>query len=71
MHYAPLLINMHMHGVVKEVNIGEMERGAALIRSRENRDWVENQLLFVDDNILVPDSEEELSRPFREFERIC
>ena len=45
-----------MDGVVREVNARVLGRGLKLVDGNDN-EWEMNQLLFVDDTVVVADSE--------------
>ena len=67
---SPLLINVYMDGVVREVNVRVLGKGLKLLSVNGNRFEI-NQLLFADDTALVAEAEENLSRLVSEFGRIC
>ena len=60
-----------MHMDIWELKARMMERGAALRKSGEDREWRVNQLLFEDDKVLVADSGEKLSNLVLEVGRVC
>ena len=67
---SPWLFNVHMDGVIREVNVRVLGKGLELLSA--NGGWFEiNQLLFADDTPLVADSEEKLGRLVNEFGRVC
>ena len=67
---SPLLFNVYMDGVVREVNVRVLLKRLELLSV--NSGWFEiNQLLFADDTALVVDSEEKLCRLVSEFGRVC
>ena len=63
------LFNVYMDGVVREVNIGVLEKRLKLLSANGGRFEI-NQLLFADDAALVADSEEKLCRLVYEFGRV-
>ena len=58
---SPWLFNVHMDGVVREVNVRVLEKGLELLCANGGSFEI-NQLLFADDTALVADSEEKLCR---------
>ena len=54
---SPWLFNVHMNGVVREVNVRVFGKGLELLRTNGGRFEI-NQPLFADDTALVADSEE-------------
>ena len=54
---SPWLFNVHMDGVVREVNVRVLEKGSELLSANGSRFEI-NRLLFADDTALVADSEE-------------
>ena len=56
---SPLLFNVFMDGVVREVNVRVRGKGLELLSANGGRFEI-NQLLFADDTALVSDSEEKL-----------
>ena len=67
---TPWLFNVHMDGVVREVNVRVLGKGLELLSANGSRFEI-NQLLFTDDTALVADSEEKLYRLVSEFGRVC
>ena len=67
---SPLLFNLYMSGVVREVNVRVLGKGLELLSANGGRFEI-NQLLFADDTALVADSEEKLCRLVSEFCRVC
>ena len=63
------LFNVHMHEVVREVNVKVLEKWLELLSANGGRFEI-NQLLFADDTALVADSEK-LCRLVSEFGRVC
>ena len=53
---SPWLFNLYIDGVVREVNARVLGRGLKLVNGNDN-EWELNQLLFVDDTVVVADSE--------------
>ena len=53
----PWLFNLFTDGVMWEVKVRVMGRGIALIWSEEDQVWDVSYLLFMDDTVLVADSE--------------
>ena len=51
----PWLFNLYTDGVPREVNARVLGRGLKLVDG--NDEWELNQLLFVDDTVVVADSE--------------
>ena len=68
----PWLINIYiyMDGLVREVNVGVLEKGLELLSANGGRFEI-NQLLFANDTALVADSEEKLCRQVSEFSSVC
>ena len=66
---SPWLFNVHMYGVVREVNVRVLGKGLELLSASGCRFEI-NQLLFADDTALVADSEK-LCRLVSEFGRVC
>ena len=64
------LFNVHMAGVVREVNDMVLGKGLQLLSANGDRFEI-NQLLFADDTALAADSEEKLCRLVSEFGRVC
>ena len=58
---SPLLFNVYMDGVVREVNVRALGKGLELLSANGGRFEI-NQLLFADDAALVADSEDTLGR---------
>ena len=58
---SPWLFNLHMDGVVREVNVRVLGKGLELLSANGGRCEI-NQLLFADDTALVADSEDKLCR---------
>ena len=67
---SPLLLNVDMDGVVREVNVRELGKVLELRCANSGRFEI-NQLLFADDTSLVADSEEKFCRLVRKFGRVC
>ena len=67
---SPLLFNVYMDGVVREVNVRVLGKGLELLSANGGRFEI-NQLLFSDDTALVADSEDKLCRLVSEFGRVC
>ena len=65
---SPWLFNVHMDGVVREVNVRVFGKGLEMLSVNSSRFEI-NQLLFADDIALVADSEEKLCRLVSEFGR--
>ena len=63
-------LNVHMDGVVREVNVRMLGKGLELLSVNGGRFEI-NQLLFADDAALVADSEEKLCRLVNGFGRVC
>ena len=63
---SPLLFNLYVDGVVREVNARVLEKGLELLSANDGRFEI-NQLLFPDDTALVADSEQKLCRLVTEF----
>ena len=53
---SPWLFNVHMDGVVREVNVRVLGKRLELLSANDSRFEI-NQLLFADDTALVSDSE--------------
>ena len=66
---SPWLFNVYVDGVVLEVNDRVLGKGLELLSVNGGRFEI-NQLLFADDTVLVPDSEEKLCRQVSEFGRV-
>ena len=66
---SPWLFNVYMDGVVQEVNVRVLRKRLELLSTNGGRFEI-NQLLFADDTVLVPDSEEKLCRLVSEFGRV-
>ena len=66
----PLLFNVYMDGVVREVNVRVLGKGLEVLSANSGRFEI-NQLLFADDSALVAASEEKLCRLVSEFGRVC
>ena len=64
------LFNLYIDGVVREVNALVLGRGLKLVYGHDN-EWKLNQLLFVDDTVVVVDSERKLCQLVTEFGRVC
>ena len=64
------LFNLYIDGVVREVNARVFGRGLKLVDGNDNG-WGPNQLLFVDDTVVVADSERKLCQLVTEFGRVC
>ena len=69
---SPWLFNVHMDGVVREMNvIWMLGKGLELLVAGANGGRFEiNQLLFADDTALLADSTEKLCRLVSEFGRV-
>ena len=67
---SPLLFNVYMDGVVREVNVRVLGKVSELLSVNGGRLEI-NQLLYADDTALVADSEEKLCRLVSEFGRVC
>ena len=67
---SPWLFNLYIDGVVREVNVRVLGRGLKLVDGNEN-EWELNQLLFVDDTVVVADSERKLCQLVTEFGSVC
>ena len=67
---SPLLFNVYMDGVVREVNVRVLGKGLELLSANGGRFDI-NQLLFADDTAQVADSEEKLCRLVSEYGRGC
>ena len=67
---SPWLFNVHINGVVREVNVRVLGKGLLLLCSNGGRFEI-NQLLFADHTALVADSEEKLCRLVSKFGRVC
>ena len=59
----------YIDGVVREVNARALGRGLKLVDGNDN-EWELNQLLFVDDTVVVADSERKLCQLVTEFGRV-
>ena len=66
----PWLFNLHIDGVVREVNTRVLGRGLKLVDGNSNG-WELNQLLFADDSVVMADSERKLCQLVTEFGRVC
>ena len=66
----PWLFNLYIGGVVREVDARVLGRGLKLVDGNDNG-WDLNQLLFVDDTVVVADSERKLCQLVTEFGRVC
>ena len=64
------LFNLHIDGVVREINARVRGRGLKLVDGNDNG-WELNQLLFADDTVVVTDSERKLCQLAAEFETVC
>ena len=64
------LFSLYIDGVVREVNARALGRGLKLVDGNDN-EWELNQLLFVDDTVVVADSERKLCQLVTEFGRAC
>ena len=64
------LFNLYIDGVVREVNAQVLSRGLKLV-DRNDNGWELNQLLFVDDTVVMADSERKLCQLVSEFGRVC
>ena len=67
---SPWLFNLYIDEAVREVNARVLGRGLKLVGGND-REWELNQLLFVDDTVVVADSERKLCQLVTEFERVC
>ena len=65
---SPWLFNVYMDGVVREVNVSELEKGLELLSANGGRFEI-NQLLFADDAALVAHLEK-LCRLVSEFGKV-
>ena len=63
------LFTIFMDGVVKEMGLKAMVRGAASRMSRMKFLWEVNQLFFTDSKVLGVDSQETLNRLVSEFDK--
>ena len=66
----PWLFSLYIDGVVREVNALVLGKGLKLVDGNDN-EWELNQLLFVDDTVVVTDSEKKLCQLVTEFGRVC
>ena len=66
---SPWLFNLYTDGVVREVNARVLVRGLKLV-DRNDSEWELNELLFVDDTVVVADSERKLCQLVTEFGRV-
>ena len=66
----PWLFNLYINGVVREVNARVLGRRLKLVDGNDNR-WELDQLLFVDDDVVVADSERKLCQFVIEFGTVC
>ena len=67
---SPWLFNLYIDGVVREVNARVLGKGLKLVDGNAN-EWELNQLLFVDDTVVVADSEKKLCQLVTEFGSVC
>ena len=67
---SPWLFNMHMDGVVREVNERVLGRGVESL-GQDGNVWRVNQLLYADDTVLVRNSIENLQQLLNEFDNVC
>ena len=67
--FSPLLFNVYIYGVVREVKVSVLVKGLELLSANSVRFEI-IQLLFADDTALVADSEEKLCRVVSEFGRV-
>ena len=67
---SPWLFNLYVDGVVREVNDQVLGRGLKLVDGNDNGCEL-IQLLFVDDTVVVADSERKLCQLVTEFGRVC
>ncbi len=67
---SPLLFNVYMDGVVREVNARMLGTGLSLVNN-DGREWNLSQMLFADDTAFVDDSEGRLRQLAEEFDRMC
>ena len=67
---SPWLFNLYIDGVVREVNARVLSKGLQLVDGNDN-EWELNQMLFVDDTVVVADSERKLCQLVTEFGRVC
>ena len=64
---SPWLFNLYIDGVVREINACVLGRTLNLVDGSHN-EWELNQLLFVDDTVVVANSERKLCQLVIEFE---
>ena len=64
---SPWLFNLYINGVVREVNAQVLGRGLKLADGNDN-EWELNQLLFVDNTVVVAESERKLCQLVRIWE---
>ena len=67
---SPWLFNLHIDGVVREVNVQVLGRGLKLVDENDN-EWELNQLLYADDTVVVANSERKLCQLVTGFGRVC
>ena len=67
---SPWLFNLYIDGVVREVNARVLGRRLKLVNGNDN-EWDLNQFLFVDDTLVMADSERKLCQLVTEFGRVC
>ena len=67
---SPWLFNLYIDGVVREINACVLGRTLKLVDGSHN-EWELNQLLFVDDTVVVANSERKLCQLVTEFGRMC
>ena len=66
----PWLFNLYIDGVVREVNTRVLGAGLTPLDGNDN-EWELNQLLFVDDTVVVADSERKLCQLATEIGKVC
>ena len=67
---SPWLFNLYIDRVVRETNTRVLGRGLKLVDGNDNG-WELNQLLFVDNTVVVADSERKPCQLVTEFGRVC
>ena len=68
---SPWLFNLFMDEAMREVREKAGDVGATLQDERRNIEWKVDWLMFVDDTVLLGDSEEKLERLVQEFGSVC
>ena len=66
---SPLLFNVYMDGVMKEVKMGIRRRGVRFLY--DGREWRLAGLLYVDNLVLCSESEEDLTAMVGWFAEVC